>query len=57
MEVCKEHLPSLSAGFGNKKVKVHVGDAADFIDKHKNFFDVLITDCCDPTAPGKRVQL
>ena len=52
IEVCKKHLPSLSVGFSNAKVRVHIEDAAEFIQQHRDYFDIIITDCCDPTAPG-----
>ena len=52
IEVCKKHFPSVSASFYDSKVKVHIGDATDFVQLHRGSFDVIITDCCDPTTPG-----
>ena len=45
-------FPSVSASFYDSKVKVHIGDATDFVQLHRGSFDVIITDCCDPTTPG-----
>ena len=52
IEVCKKHFPSVSVGFDDPKVKIHIGEAADFIQQHRGTFDVIITDSFDPTAPG-----
>ena len=58
IEVCKEHFPSLSAGFSNTKVKFHIGDATDIVQQNQSSFDVVITNhCCDPTFPGKTLLL
>ena len=52
IEVCKEHLPSQSAGLIDSKVKFHIGDPMEYVQQHENYFDVILTDKSDPTTPG-----
>jgi len=44
----KEYLPFMASGFDNPKLHLHVGDGFEFMGKHQNEFDVIITDSSDP---------
>jgi len=48
IEVSKEYLPFMASGFESPKLVLHVGDGFEFMGKHKNEFDVIITDSSDP---------
>lgn len=49
----KEYLPSLSCGYDDPRVKVHVADGSEFIKTRKNYYDVIIVDSSDPIGPGE----
>lgn len=53
IEVSKEFLPFMACGFESPKLQLHVGDGFEFMGRHKNQFDVIITDSSDPI--GKNV--
>ena len=48
MEVSKKYLPRLSVGFSSPKLTVHIEDGVNFLEKHIEKFDVIITDSSDP---------
>jgi len=48
IEVCKDYLPRLSLGLNNPKVSVHACDGFEYLKDHREQFDVIITDSCDP---------
>ena len=48
IEVSKKFLPSLSIGFEDPRVEVHIEDGVEFMKRHRNKFDVIITDSSDP---------
>jgi spermidine synthase len=53
IEVSKKYLPSVSAGaFNDKRLKVFIEDAFEFLDNYQNFFDVIIEDLTDPKGPS-----
>jgi len=53
IEVSKKYLPSVSQGaFSDKRVKIFIGDASEFVKKYKNYFDIIICDSTDPTGPS-----
>jgi spermidine synthase len=45
----------MAKGFDSPKLKLHIGDGFEFLNKHKNEFDVIITDSSDPE--GERETL
>lgn len=48
IEVCREHLPSLSAGaFDDPRVRVHVADAFPFVKSGLEPYDLIVVDCTD----------
>ncbi|KJZ70823.1 Spermidine synthase [Hirsutella minnesotensis 3608] len=53
IRVSKQYLPSMSTGFNNAKCSVQIEDGFQFIDQHKDAFDVIITDSCDQEGPSK----
>jgi len=52
VELSKQYLPEMACGFENKKLKLTIGDGFDYMKKHKNEFDVIITDSSDPIGPA-----
>lgn len=40
----------MAKGLSNPKVDLHIGDGFEFIKKHSNQFDVIITDSSDPVG-------
>lgn len=50
IDVCKKHLPSMAVGFESPKLELNVGDGFEYLEKHKNEFDVIITDSSDPES-------
>ena len=55
IEVSRKYLPFMASGFDNPKLNLHVGDGFEFMGKHQNEFDVIITDSSDPV--GKSVTI
>ncbi|XP_016940024.2 spermidine synthase [Drosophila suzukii] len=52
VELSKQYLPEMACGLENKKLKLTIGDGFDYMKKHKNEFDVIITDSSDPIGPA-----
>ena len=40
-------------GFEDPRVEVHVEDGSEFMKKHRNKFDVIITDSSDPVGEDR----
>ena len=53
IEVAKKYLPSMAVGFDHQNVQVHNEDGAEFLTKHRSYFDVIITDSSDPIGKTK----
>ncbi len=54
VEICKEHLPSLSQGaFDDPRLELVIGDAARFVHESGERYDVIISDSTDPIGPGE----
>lgn len=53
IEAAKEFLPSLSVGYQDSRVKIHVNDGSLFIKNYENYFDCIIVDSTDPGGPGE----
>ena len=54
VSLCKEHMPSLSAGaFSNKRAEVIIGDGIDYVKNTNQTFDVIIVDSTDPINCGE----
>ncbi|XP_001359112.3 spermidine synthase [Drosophila pseudoobscura] len=52
VELSKQHLPEMACGFKSEKLKLTIGDGFEYMKKHKNEFDVIITDSSDPIGPA-----
>ena len=48
-------LPGLSAGYCSSKLTLHFEDGAKFMERHKEEFDVIITDSSDPIGMNVKV--
>ncbi|VDM95821.1 unnamed protein product [Thelazia callipaeda] len=55
VDVSKKHLPQMSVAFGDPKCNVIYCNGAEYIKKHKDEFDVIITDSSDPIGPAKEL--
>ncbi|KIH59619.1 spermidine synthase [Ancylostoma duodenale] len=53
IDVSKKFLPGMSCCFSNPKLNLFCGDGFEFLKKHKNEFDVIITDSSDPVGPAE----
>lgn len=53
VEVSKKFLPFMASGFSSPKLTLNIGDGLEFVSKHKNEFDVIITDSSDPIGPAE----
>lgn len=53
IKACKKHLPSISKGLDNKKVKIIIEDAVSFIKNKKNEYDIILIDSTDPLGAGE----
>ncbi|VDO79304.1 unnamed protein product [Haemonchus placei] len=53
IEASKRFLPGMSCSFSDPKLNLFCGDGFEFLKKHKNEFDVIITDSSDPVGPAE----
>ncbi|VDL75867.1 unnamed protein product [Nippostrongylus brasiliensis] len=53
IDVAKRFLPGMSCCFSSPKLNLYCGDGFEFLKKHKNEFDVIITDSSDPVGPAE----
>jgi len=53
IRVSRQYLSFMSESFNNPKVKVEIEDGQHYVKKHKNEFDVIITDSSDPKGPAE----
>ena len=54
VSLCREHLPTLSAGaFDDPRLELVIADAAEFVASTDRQFDVVISDSTDPIGPGE----
>jgi len=49
----KKFLPTLSRGFDDPRVRLHIGDGAKFVAECENRYDVVIVDSSDPVGPNE----
>ena len=53
IELCREHLPSLSVGaYDDPRTVLAPGDGAQYVAETDERFDVVIVDSTDPVGPG-----
>ncbi|KAF8380072.1 hypothetical protein HHK36_027542 [Tetracentron sinense] len=56
INVCKKFFPDLSVGFEDPRVRLHVGDAAEFLQHaREGMYDAIIVDSSDPVGPAKEL--
>ena len=48
IDACKKYMPSMAIGFESPKLELFVGDGFEYMKKHNDYFDVIITDSSDP---------
>lgn len=53
VEISKQYLPHMAAGFDSPKMTLTIGDGFEFMKNHQNEFDVIITDSSDPVGPAE----
>jgi len=54
IDACKKYMPSMAVGFDSPKLNLFVGDGFEYMKKHTDYFDVIITDSSDPeTSEGE----
>ncbi len=52
IEIAKEFFPCIAEGYKDSRTQVHIADAAEYIKKYKNAFDVICVDSSDPVGPA-----
>ena len=53
IEVCREHLPDISAGaLDDPRVQLVIGDGAEFVAQSDNAFDAIVIDGSDAIGPA-----
>ena len=54
VEISRKYLSSISKkAFEDKRVQLIIGDGKEFIENHKDEFDIIILDLSDPAGPAK----
>ncbi|KAF3333235.1 hypothetical protein FCM35_KLT00926 [Carex littledalei] len=56
IDVCKEFFPDLSIGFEDPRVRLHVGDAVEYLrNAPEGKYDAIIVDSSDPIGPAQEL--
>uniref|UniRef100_A0A0D3F371 PABS domain-containing protein n=1 Tax=Oryza barthii TaxID=65489 RepID=A0A0D3F371_9ORYZ len=56
IDVCKDFFPDLSVGFKDPRVRLHVGDAVEFLrNAPEGTYDAIIVDSSDPIGPAQEL--
>jgi len=50
--ICERFFPSTTAGMNDPRVRCYFEDGFAFMQRHEDYFDVIITDSSDPVGPG-----
>jgi len=53
IEISKRHFPYLANSFDDPKVKIYCEDGNEFVQAHKNEYDIIIVDSSDPIGPAE----
>ncbi|RWS27742.1 Spermidine synthase-like protein [Leptotrombidium deliense] len=53
INVSKKYFPTLSCSFGDPRLKLVIADGNQFVQNHKNMYDVIICDSSDPCGPAE----
>lgn len=56
-QLTRKHIPSVGCGYDDHRVRVHVEDANDFLDRpeYEGYFDVILSDTSDPVGPAEQL--
>ncbi len=49
----RKYLPFIACGFDDPRVRVHIGDGAEFVAARKSAYDLVIVDSSDPIGPNE----
>lgn len=52
VEVSRKYLPFMAKGFASEKLTLNICDGFEYMRRHKEEFDVIITDSSDPVGPA-----
>lgn len=52
VDLSKKYLPFMACGFDHPKMHLEIGDGFEFMKRHQQQFDVIITDSSDPIGPA-----
>ncbi|MBM6532795.1 polyamine aminopropyltransferase, partial [Klebsiella pneumoniae] len=51
---CRQYLPNHNSGaYDDPRFTLVIDDGVNFVNKTKQTFDVIISDCNDPIGPGE----
>lgn len=50
IEISKKYFPTISSGFSDPRLTLHIQEGLEFVKTKKEYYDVIITDCCDPVG-------
>jgi len=53
IRLCKKYFPNLSCSFDDPRVETFLEDGAEFVNKRKNFYNIIIVDSSDPIGPAE----
>jgi spermidine synthase len=53
VRISRKHLPRMTSGLDDKRVKIVAEDGAKFVHDHKNTYDIIIVDSSDPIGPAE----
>lgn len=53
IEAARKFLPETACGYDDPRVKLHIGDGAQFVRERPGFYDIIIVDSTDPAGPGE----
>lgn len=53
IDCARKYFPHFAKTYDHPKVTLNLGDAAEYIKNHDNYFDVIIADTSDPDGPAE----
>ncbi len=53
IDLCEQHLPSISCSLRDPRVKIHVQDGLRFVRSREDEYDLILVDSTDPFGPGE----
>jgi spermidine synthase len=53
IRIAKEFFPTLSSGYKDSRVNIHIDDGSKFVKQTNNKYDVVIVDSTDPIGPAE----